>query len=76
MERSMASDEQDTGTEYAYRDTVIAPHTEVYAPQVCKNKTLLVNDTNTQTQLLRSEKTTGSMMEYLGRVGLIGNVEV
>jgi len=47
----------------------------VYVPQVCKNETLLVNDTNTQTLLLRSDKTPASVMEYLGRVGLIGNVE-
>lgn len=70
-ERYMASDEQDTGTEYAYRDTLLPAHTEIFSPDICKNTTLFTEQNNTNIKLLRTQKSVEEQLEYLIKFGLL-----
>jgi hypothetical protein len=74
-ERYIISDEPNKAPEYAYRDTLVPAHTEVFTPEVCKTTTLFTEQNNTNIKLLRSQQSKEEQLEYLKEVGLLDKLK-
>jgi hypothetical protein len=74
-ERYIVSDEPNKAPEYAYRDTLVPAHTEVFTPEVCKTTTLFTEQSNANIKLLRSQQSKEEQLEYLKEVGLLDKLK-